>query len=111
MCWCDAKGQGRDSGQRSRCVWKPEPAATPRHAANSPPPGNRITPSYVAFTEEERLVGDAAKNQAAANPFKTVYGIKRLIGRKFSEKDVQSDIKHFPYKYGNPKRGPASSVY
>ena len=61
-------------------------------------PGNRITPSYVAFTDEERLVGDAAKNQAAANPFKTIYDIKRLIGRKFSEKDVQTDIKHFPYK-------------
>jgi heat shock protein 5 len=60
--------------------------------------GNRITPSYVAFTEDERLVGDAAKNQAPANPFNTIYDIKRLIGRKFAEKDVQSDIKHFPYK-------------
>ncbi|KAL2115885.1 hypothetical protein VTJ04DRAFT_10140 [Mycothermus thermophilus] len=60
--------------------------------------GNRITPSYVAFTDEERLIGDAAKNQAAANPHRTIYGIKRLIGRKFSDKDVQNDIKHFPYK-------------
>ncbi|KAL2264662.1 hypothetical protein VTJ83DRAFT_7172 [Remersonia thermophila] len=60
--------------------------------------GNRITPSYVAFTDEERLIGDAAKNQAAANPYRTIYGIKRLIGRKFSEKEVQNDIKHFPYK-------------
>ncbi|KAK3682623.1 heat shock protein 70 family [Podospora appendiculata] len=60
--------------------------------------GNRITPSYVAFTEDERLVGDAAKNQAAANPTNTIFDIKRLIGRKFSEKDVQSDIKHFPFK-------------
>ncbi|KAK3303543.1 glucose-regulated protein [Chaetomium strumarium] len=60
--------------------------------------GNRITPSYVAFTDDERLVGDAAKNQAAANPFRTIFDIKRLIGRKFSEKDVQNDIKHFPYK-------------
>lgn len=64
--------------------------------------GNRITPSYVAFTDEERLVGDAAKNQAAANPFRTIFDIKRLIGRKFSEKEIQSDIKHFPFKYGNP---------
>jgi len=55
----------------------------------------------VAFTDDERLVGDAAKNQAAANPARTIFGIKRLIGRKFSEKDVQSDIKHFPYKYVN----------
>jgi heat shock protein 5 len=53
----------------------------------------------VAFTDEERLVGDAAKNQAAANPFRTIFDIKRLIGRKFSESDVQKDIKHFPYKY------------
>ncbi|KAK1984381.1 hsp70-like protein [Colletotrichum cereale] len=60
--------------------------------------GNRITPSYVAFTEEERLVGDAAKNQAAANPQNTIFDIKRLIGQKFSDKAVQSDIKHFPYK-------------
>ncbi|KAK1972087.1 hsp70-like protein [Colletotrichum eremochloae] len=60
--------------------------------------GNRITPSYVAFTEEERLVGDAAKNQAAANPKNTIFDIKRLIGQKFSDKSVQSDIKHFPYK-------------
>ncbi|OAA70290.1 glucose-regulated protein [Cordyceps fumosorosea ARSEF 2679] len=60
--------------------------------------GNRITPSYVAFTDEERLVGDSAKNQAAANPFNTIFDVKRLIGRKFNEKDVQSDMKHFPYK-------------
>ncbi|KAK5987907.1 Endoplasmic reticulum chaperone BiP [Cladobotryum mycophilum] len=60
--------------------------------------GNRITPSYVAFTDEERLVGDAAKNQAASNPTNTIYDIKRLIGRKFNEKDIQNDIKHFPYK-------------
>jgi len=70
-------------------------------AANAHP-GNRITPSYVAFTDEERLVGDAAKNQAAANPFRTIFDVKRLIGRKFSEKEIQSDIKHFPFKYGNP---------
>ncbi|KAF7547706.1 hypothetical protein G7Z17_g7536 [Cylindrodendrum hubeiense] len=60
--------------------------------------GNRITPSYVAFTEDERLVGDSAKNQAASNPTNTVFDVKRLIGRKFSDKDVQSDMKHFPYK-------------
>jgi endoplasmic reticulum chaperone BiP len=59
--------------------------------------GNRITPSYVAFTDDERLVGDAAKNQFASNPSRTIFDIKRLIGRKWSDKDVQSDIKHFPY--------------
>lgn len=60
--------------------------------------GNRITPSYVAFTAEERLVGDAAKNQAPANPQNTIFDIKRLIGRRFDEAEVQADIKHFPFK-------------
>ncbi|KAG4032686.1 hypothetical protein MFRU_006g01520 [Monilinia fructicola] len=59
--------------------------------------GHRITPSYVAFTDEERLVGDAAKNQAAANPKNTVFDIKRMIGRKYNDKDVQGDLKHFPF--------------
>ncbi|KAI1826731.1 heat shock protein 70 family [Xylaria intraflava] len=60
--------------------------------------GNRITPSYVAFTEDERLVGDAAKQQAANNPHNTIYDVKRFIGRKWDEKTLQSDIKNFPYK-------------
>ncbi|KAL1586461.1 Endoplasmic reticulum chaperone BiP [Cladosporium halotolerans] len=60
--------------------------------------GNRITPSWVAWNDEERLVGDAAKNQFAANPHRTIFDIKRLIGRKYSEKDIQRDIKHFPFK-------------
>jgi L1 cell adhesion molecule like protein len=60
--------------------------------------GNRITPSYVAFTENERLVGDAAKNQASMNPENTVYDVKRLIGRTFDDKNVQSDMKHLSYK-------------
>jgi len=60
--------------------------------------GNRITPSYVAFTETERLVGDAAKNQAALNPYNTVFDAKRLIGRRFDDKDVQKDMKMLPFK-------------
>eukprot|EP00736_Rhodelphis_marinus_P000864 Rmarinus@m.23672 len=59
--------------------------------------GNRTTPSYVAFTDTERLIGDAAKNQVAINPKNTVFDAKRLIGRKFSDPSVQSDIKHFPF--------------
>lgn len=55
--------------------------------------GNRVTPSYVAFTETERLVGDAAKTQAALNPENTVYDTKRLIGRKFTDASVQEDMK------------------
>jgi endoplasmic reticulum chaperone BiP len=61
--------------------------------------GNRITPSYVAFTDSnERLVGDPAKNQAATNPFNTIFDAKRLIGRRFDEKEVQQDMKHWPFK-------------
>lgn len=60
--------------------------------------GNRTTPSYVAFTDNERLVGDAAKNQAAINPVNTVFDAKRLIGRRFSDSSVQADKKHFSFK-------------
>ncbi|KAK9243986.1 heat shock protein 70 family [Lipomyces tetrasporus] len=60
--------------------------------------GNRTTPSFVAFTDTERLIGDAAKNQAAMNPANTVFDAKRLIGRKFNDAEVQGDIKHFPFK-------------
>ncbi|XP_075677791.1 endoplasmic reticulum chaperone BiP-like [Dermatophagoides pteronyssinus] len=61
--------------------------------------GNRITPSYVAFTAEgERLIGDAAKNQLTSNPENTVFDVKRLIGREWGDPTVQSDIKFFPFK-------------
>jgi len=59
--------------------------------------GNRTTPSYVAFNDSERLVGDAAKNQVAMNPHNTVFDAKRLIGRKFQDQAVQDDMKHFPF--------------
>jgi heat shock 70kDa protein 1/2/6/8 len=60
--------------------------------------GNRTTPSYVAFTETERLIGDAAKSQAAMNAHNTVFDAKRLIGRKFTDAGVQADMKHWPFK-------------
>ena len=60
--------------------------------------GNRITPSFVAFSDEERLVGESAKNQAAINPERTIYVVKRLIGRAFDDKEVQRDVKWLPYK-------------
>ena len=63
--------------------------------------GNRTTPSYVAFTDTERLIGDAAKNQVAMNPFNTVFDAKRLIGRRFNDQTVQSDMKHWPFKVIN----------
>ena len=59
--------------------------------------GNRTTPSYVAFTDTERLIGDAAKNQVAMNPVNTVFDAKRLIGRKFDDASVTADMKHWPF--------------
>jgi L1 cell adhesion molecule like protein len=60
--------------------------------------GLNTTPSYVAFTDEERLIGDSAKNQTARNPTNTVFDAKRLIGRKFAEQTVQADVKLWPFK-------------
>uniref|UniRef100_A0A6C0L7P6 Chaperone n=1 Tax=viral metagenome TaxID=1070528 RepID=A0A6C0L7P6_9ZZZZ len=69
--------------------------------------GNRTTPSYVAYTSDERLVGDAAKSQAATNPTNTVFDAKRLIGRKFNDSVVQSEKKLWPFQVidsaGKPK--------
>lgn len=69
--------------------------------------GNRTTPSYVAFTDTERLIGDAAKNQVAMNPNNTVFDAKRLIGRRFEDTVVQADMKHWPFEVvsdgGKPK--------
>ncbi|RUS27805.1 hsp71-like protein [Jimgerdemannia flammicorona] len=59
--------------------------------------GNLTTPSYVAFTDTERLIGDAAKNQVNMNPTNTVFDAKRLIGRSFADAEVQSDMKHWPF--------------
>ncbi len=60
--------------------------------------GNRTTPSYVAFTDTERLTGDAAKNQCSMNSANTIFDAKRLIGRKFNDPTVQSDMKHWSFK-------------
>ena len=72
--------------------------------------GNRITPSWVAWNDDERLVGDAAKNQFSSNPHRTIFDIKRLIGRKFNDRDVQKDIKHFPFSVVNKNEQPRVKV-
>lgn len=72
--------------------------------------GNRCTPSFVSFTDMERLIGDSAKNQSALNPLNTVFDAKRLIGRNFNDSTVQQDIKHFPFKVVNKDNKPHISV-
>ncbi|KAL2550806.1 Mediator of RNA polymerase II transcription subunit 37f [Forsythia ovata] len=72
--------------------------------------GNRITPSWVAFTDNERLIGEAAKNLAAVNPERTIFDVKRLIGRKFEDKEVQKDMKLVPYKIVNKDGKPYIQV-
>uniref|UniRef100_A0A8C7ECL7 Heat shock protein family A (Hsp70) member 8 n=1 Tax=Nothoprocta perdicaria TaxID=30464 RepID=A0A8C7ECL7_NOTPE len=72
--------------------------------------GNRTTPSYVAFTDTERLIGDAAKNQVAMNPTNTVFDAKRLIGRRFDDSVVQSDMKHWPFTVVNDAGRPKVQV-
>merc|ERR1711902_307568 len=72
--------------------------------------GNRTTPSYVAFTDTERLIGDAAKNQVAMNPTNTIFDAKRLIGRQFQDSTVQSDMKHWPFTVTNAAGKPRLAV-
>jgi len=97
-----SKAVGIDLGTTYSCVgvWQNERVEI---IANDQ--GNRTTPSYVAFTDTERLIGDAAKNQVAMNPSNTVFDAKRLIGRKFKDHEVQSDMKHWPFKVISDAQG------
>lgn len=72
--------------------------------------GNRTTPSYVAFTSSERLIGDAAKNQCAMNPINTVFDAKRLIGRMYNDEKLQQDLKHLTYNVVSKDNKPMISI-
>ncbi|XP_046543707.1 LOW QUALITY PROTEIN: heat shock 70 kDa protein-like [Haliotis rubra] len=86
---------GIDLGTTYSCVWGIQHGKVDIIANDQ---GNRTTPSYVAFTDSERLLGDAAKNQVALNPQNSVFDAKRLIGRDFNDATVQADMKHWPFK-------------
>jgi len=96
---------GIDLGTTNSCVAVME-GGDPVVIANAE--GARTTPSMVAFTDSgERLVGQAAKRQAVTNPENTIFGVKRLIGRKYDSKEVQADIKVLPYKIVKASNGDA----
>jgi len=94
MSGVDGESVGIDLGTTYSCVgvWQNDRVEI---IANDQ--GNRTTPSYVAFNDTERLIGDAAKNQVAMNATNTVFDAKRLIGRKFSDETVKADMKHWPF--------------
>ena len=103
----NGKGIGIDLGTTYSCVavWQNDRVEV---IANDQ--GNRTTPSYVAFTDSERLIGDAAKNQVAMNPQNSVFDAKRLIGRRFGDPEVQADMKHWPFKVLDKGGKPVISV-
>ena len=95
---------GIDLGTTNSCVYVME-GKDPKCVTN--PEGGRTTPSIVAFTDKERLVGDIAKRQAVTNPEKTIFAIKRLMGRAFDAPEVQKWLKHCPYKIVGSKNNDA----
>src|SRR5947207_14827168 len=72
--------------------------------------GYGMTPSFIAFTDRGRLIGNSAKRQLAINPYNTVFGVERLIGRNFHDSEVQTYLKHFPFKVIERRGKPAIQV-
>ena len=102
-----AKIIGIDLGTTNSCVSVLE-GDKPKVIENSE--GDRTTPSIIAYTDDETLVGQSAKRQAVTNPENTLFAIKRLIGRKFSDKSVQADKKLVPYEIISDKDKPVIRV-
>ncbi|KAG0727866.1 Heat shock protein 1 [Chionoecetes opilio] len=105
--WMAAAAVGIDLGTTYSCVGVFQHGKVEIIANDQ---GNRTTPSYVAFSDTERLIGDAAKNQVAMNPVNTVFDAKRLIGRKFEEPTVQADMKHWSFAVVNESGKPKVQV-
>lgn len=93
---------GIDLGTTNSCVAIMD-GSQPRVIENSE--GARTTPSIVGYTDDERLVGQPAKRQAVTNPENTVFGVKRLIGRRFDDADLEKDKKNLPYAVVNGGNG------
>ncbi|KIJ32699.1 hypothetical protein M422DRAFT_783358 [Sphaerobolus stellatus SS14] len=100
---------GIDLGTTYSCVAVPRSGGIAEIIANEQ--GSRITPSWVSFTDTERLIGDSAKNAFHSNPKNTVFDAKRLIGRSFKDSDVQQDIKHWPFKVTDKAGRPSINVH
>eukprot|EP00828_Plagiopyla_frontata_P048423 TRINITY_DN9276_c0_g2_i1.p2 TRINITY_DN9276_c0_g2~~TRINITY_DN9276_c0_g2_i1.p2 ORF type:complete len:318 (-),score=55.16 TRINITY_DN9276_c0_g2_i1:428-1381(-) len=96
---------GIDLGTTNSCVYVME-GKDPKCVSN--PEGGRTTPSIVAFTDKERLVGEIAKRQSVTNPEKTVFAVKRLMGRRFDAPEIQKWLKHCPYKITSGNGGDAA---
>ncbi|KAI5452927.1 ATPase with role in protein import into the ER [Naganishia albida] len=104
--YLDQAKDGNDYGNVSVSIWERPSSERRESKYNHQYPGRSFTPSWVAFTKDERLVGDAAKIQAPQILENTVFDPKRTAGHQFSESDVQKDMSHWPFKVVNRAESP-----